>query len=338
MDVKVNRKDFIDSVIDNSKLMSATMHQWCIAEKGKKVPNSCKKFYNRTMNDGVLFYIIRYGGISVEEKVSLLNSLKTFTEDKEVLNNIQQYENNKKEVDKAICEGQAPEFIFNMYWGNKFETDKYLNHLHDCYEGTFVSFDEAVKLIKASSNDLYKDDYEAADNTIHIITKDTLLDSNASQSDLLRYGFITLNGFGEVLSVNASREWVNHNHPFAELGKSINLYHPFKSTMVVKPLYCELNEPIMNDSYICFVRSMDRNDIDRDGFGIYITVYDRDDNRFYNLPGRMNPFMFDIMSDCTYADDAKLYDFIKKYQDNNNFYDRKYTLADLLNAAIDLKG
>ena len=48
--------------------------------------------------------------------------------------------------------------------------------------------------------------------------------------------------------------------------------------------------------------------------------------------------MFDIMSDCMYADDANLYDFIKKYQDNNKFQDRQYTLTDLLNAAIDLKG
>ena len=339
MSVNVNRKDFINSIIDNDKLMSATMQQWCIGEKGKKVPNSLERFYTTTMNDSVLFYIIRYGGISVEEKVSLLNSLKTFTDDKEVLNNIQQYENNKKEVDKAICGGQVPEFIFNMYWGNKFETVKYLNHLHDWYEGTFTSFDEAVKFIKACSKDLSKDDNEAADNTIHIVTKDKLLDSTASSNDLLRYGFITLNGFGEVLSVNASHEWIKLNHPFNELGKSsITFHHPFKPTMVVKPLYCELNEPIMNNSYICFVRRMNCNDIDRDGFGIYITVYDRDNKGFYDLPGRMNPFMFDIMSDCMYADDANLYDFIKKYQDNNKFQDRQYTLTDLLNAAIDLKG
>lgn len=339
MSVNVNRNDFIDSIIDNDKLMSATMHQWCVAEKGKKAPNSWKKFYTTTMNDRVLFYIIRYGGISVEEKVSLFNRLKEFTDDKEVLNNIQQYESNKKEVDKAICEGQVPEYIFNMYWGNKFETNKYLNHLHDWYEGTFIYFDEAVKFIKACSKDLSKDDHEAADNTIHIVTKDKLLDSTASSNDLLRYGFITLNGFGEVLSVNASREWVNRNHPFDELGKSnITFHHPFKPTMVVKPLYCELNEPIMNNSYICFVRRMNCNDIDRDRFGIYITVYDRDNKRFYDLPGRMNPFMFDIVSDCMYADDANLYDFIKKYQDNNKFQDREFTLTDLLNAAIDLKG
>ena len=228
MSVNVNRKDFINSIIDNDKLMSVTMKQWCIGEKGKKVPNSLERFYTTTMNDSVLFYIIRYGGISVEEKVSLLNSLKTFTDDKEVLSNIQQYENNKKEVDKAICEGQVPEFIFNMYWGNKFDTVKYLNHLHDWYEGTFTSFDEAVKFIKACSKDLSKDDHEAADNTIHIVTKDKLLDSTASSNDLLRYGFITLNGFGEVLSVNASHEWIKLNHPFDELGKSsITFHHPF---------------------------------------------------------------------------------------------------------------
>ena len=35
MSVSVNRKDFINSIIDNNKLMSATMQQWCIGEKGK---------------------------------------------------------------------------------------------------------------------------------------------------------------------------------------------------------------------------------------------------------------------------------------------------------------
>lgn len=338
LDVLHEKRKFIDSIIDNNKLMSATMQQWCIGEKGKKVHNGLEKFYTLTMNDSVLFYIIRYGGISIEEKVSLLNRLKSFTDNKEVLNNIQQYENNKKEVDKAICEGQVPEFIFNMYWGNKFETNNYLKHLHDSYEGTFISFDEAVKFIKAYSNEFSKDDHDAIDNTIHIITKDKLLDSTASSNDLIRYGFITLNGFGEVLSINASNEWVNRNHPFDALGKSVIFHHPFKPTMVVKPLYCELNEPIMNNSYVCFVRRMNYNDIDRNGFGIYITVYDRDNKGFYDLPGRRNPFMFDIMSDCMYAGDANLYDFIKKYQDNNKVCDREFTLTDLLNAAIDLKG
>lgn len=291
------------------------------------------------MNDRALFYIIRYGGISVEEKVSLLNTLMTLTENEEVMNNIRQYEDNKKEVDKAICEGQSPEFAFNMYWGNKFETSKYLNHLHAYYEGTFTSFDEAMKFIKRCANGYSKDDNEATDNTLHIITKDMLLNSNANSTDLLRYGFITLNGFGEVLSVNASTDWVSRNHKFSPLGKNINFNHPFKTTMIVKPLYCELNEPAMDNSYICFVRSMNYQDIDKDGFGIYITAYDRKNNRFYDFPGRMNPFMFDIVSDCAYENDANVYDFIKKYQDHNRFYDcRMYTLTDLLNSVIDLKG
>lgn len=41
-DALYEKRKFIDSIIDNNKLMSATMHQWCVAEKGKKSPNSWK--------------------------------------------------------------------------------------------------------------------------------------------------------------------------------------------------------------------------------------------------------------------------------------------------------
>ena len=336
MDVRVNREEFIDSLISNKKLMSPTMHQWCIAQKGKENPDGYKKFYH-DMNDKVLFYIIRYGGIYVRHKIALFKMLESFTEDEEVLANIKQYEDNKKEVDKAICEGQAPEFIFNVYWGTKFNASTYLRHLHDNYEGSYTSFDEAVKYIKSTLTRMDKDERMAADNTIHIITKDRLLKGDVNPEDCLRYGFVTLDGNGKILSINATYEWITHNHPFKPLGRDITSI--FKPGIIVKPHWCEFNEAVVNDSYVCFVRDSGMNhlDEDRDKFGIYITVYDRKDNRFYNFPTKMNPFMFDVMSDCTYADDAKLYDFIKKYQDR--FSDCKmYSLTDLLNAAIDLKG
>lgn len=337
----INRENFVDSVVTNPKLMSPTMHQWCIAQKGKENSDGWKKFY-RDMNDKILFYIIRYGGINVDQKLLFLNMLEVFTDDEEVLENIKQYKDNKKEVDKAICEGHAPKFIFNVYWGTKFNTSAYLNHLHDNYEGSYTSFNEAIRYIRSTFIKLDVDERMAAvDNTIHIITKDKLLKGDANPEDCLRYGFITVDGNANILSINASYEWITHNHPFKSLGRDItfDISSIFKPGTIVKPHYCELNEALVNDSYVCFVRDSGMNHIDedRDKFGIYITVYDRNDNKFYDFPTKMNPFMFDVISDCTYADDAKLYDFIKKYQDHFSNC-RMYSLTDLLNAAIDLKG